>query len=56
MNPVLQVSGLSKAFHLHLHGGKHLPVVEGVDFVVLPGECVVLGGPSGAGKSSILKA
>lgn len=56
MNPVLQVSGLSKAFHLHLHGGKHLPVVEGVDFVVLPGECVVLGGPSGAGKSSILRA
>ncbi|MCA3655386.1 MAG: phosphonate C-P lyase system protein PhnL [Methylobacterium sp.] len=56
MNPVLQVSGLAKAFHLHLHGGKHLPVVEGVDFIVLPGECVVLGGPSGAGKSSILKA
>jgi alpha-D-ribose 1-methylphosphonate 5-triphosphate synthase subunit PhnL len=56
MNPVLQVSGLSKSFHLHLHGGKHLPVVEGVDFVVHAGECVVLGGPSGAGKSSILKA
>ncbi|MCA0401840.1 MAG: phosphonate C-P lyase system protein PhnL [Proteobacteria bacterium] len=56
MNPVLQVSGLSKAFHLHLHGGTRLPVVEGVDFVVHQGECVVLGGPSGAGKSSILKA
>jgi alpha-D-ribose 1-methylphosphonate 5-triphosphate synthase subunit PhnL len=56
MKPVLTVSGVSKAFHLHLHGGKHLPVVEGVDFVVHAGECVVLGGPSGAGKSSILKA
>lgn len=56
MKPVLTVSGVSKAFHLHLHGGKYLPVVEGVDFVVHAGECVVLGGPSGAGKSSILKA
>ena len=56
MNPVLAVSGLAKAFHLHLHGGKHLPVVANVDFEVRPGECVVLGGPSGAGKSSILKA
>jgi alpha-D-ribose 1-methylphosphonate 5-triphosphate synthase subunit PhnL len=56
MQPVLTVSGVAKAFHLHLHGGKHLPVVEGVGFVVHPGECVVLGGPSGAGKSSILKA
>ena len=56
MNPVLTVSGVSKAFHLHLHGGKRLPVVEGVDFAVHPGECVVLGGPSGAGKASILKA
>lgn len=56
MKPVLTVSGVSKAFHLHLHGGKHLAVVDGVDFVVHAGECVVLGGPSGAGKSSILKA
>jgi alpha-D-ribose 1-methylphosphonate 5-triphosphate synthase subunit PhnL len=56
MQPVLTVSGVAKAFHLHLHGGKHLPVVERVEFVVHRGECVVLGGPSGAGKSSILKA
>jgi alpha-D-ribose 1-methylphosphonate 5-triphosphate synthase subunit PhnL len=56
MSPVLQVFGLSKSFHLHLHGGKQLPVVEGVNFSIHKGECVVLGGPSGAGKSSILKA
>ncbi|MGL5447696.1 MAG: phosphonate C-P lyase system protein PhnL [Rhabdaerophilum sp.] len=56
MKPVLTVSGVSKAFHLHLHGGKHLSVVDGVDFVVHASECVVLGGPSGAGKSSIMKA
>lgn len=56
MQAVLIVSGVAKAFHLHLHGGKHLPVVSGVEFAVNAGECVVLGGPSGAGKSSILKA
>lgn len=51
----LSVSGLSKHFTLHMHGGVKLPVVAGVDFTVKQGECVVLGGPSGAGKSSILK-
>ncbi|MGL4242503.1 MAG: phosphonate C-P lyase system protein PhnL [Beijerinckiaceae bacterium] len=55
MEPLLSVSGLSKGFTLHLHGGKRLPVIDGVGFDVLPGECVVLGGPSGAGKSSVLK-
>lgn len=52
---LLVVSGLDKAFTLHLHGGKRLPVVANVRFSVARGECVVLGGPSGAGKSSILK-
>ncbi|MGO9741126.1 MAG: phosphonate C-P lyase system protein PhnL [Roseiarcus sp.] len=49
------VENLDKAFTLHLHGGKRLPVVAGVSFAVKRGECVVLGGPSGVGKSSILK-
>ncbi len=53
--PVLSVSGLTKGFTLHLHGGKQLPVVGNAAFEVFPGECVVLGGPSGVGKSSILK-
>jgi alpha-D-ribose 1-methylphosphonate 5-triphosphate synthase subunit PhnL len=53
--PILIVSDLAKAFTLHLHGGKRLPVVEQVTFTLHAGECVVLGGPSGAGKSSILK-
>jgi alpha-D-ribose 1-methylphosphonate 5-triphosphate synthase subunit PhnL len=52
---ILSVSGLAKTFTLHLHGGKVLPVLDGVSFDVNQGECVVLGGPSGAGKSSILK-
>ena len=56
MKPALAVTGLTKSFTLHLHGGKELPVLRDVRFDVFPGECVVLGGPSGAGKSSILKA
>ncbi|WP_127089657.1 phosphonate C-P lyase system protein PhnL [Aquabacter cavernae] len=52
---VLAVTGLSKAFTLHLRDGLRLPVVSGADFSVAAGECVALGGPSGAGKSSLLK-
>jgi alpha-D-ribose 1-methylphosphonate 5-triphosphate synthase subunit PhnL len=55
VQPVLAVSGLTKGFTLHLHGGKKLAIIEDVAFEVFPGECVVLGGPSGAGKSSVLK-
>ena len=51
----LVINNLSKTFTMHLRDGVVLPVVEGVDFAVAAGECVVLGGPSGAGKSSILK-
>ena len=52
---ILNVSGLSKSFILHLRGGMELPVVSGAAFSVRAGTCVALGGPSGAGKSSILK-
>ena len=55
MTAILDVSGLEKAFQLHLHGSTRLPVVSSVGFRVSAGECVVLGGPSGAGKSSVLK-
>jgi alpha-D-ribose 1-methylphosphonate 5-triphosphate synthase subunit PhnL len=51
----LSVESVAKGFTLHLHGGKRLPVIEGLSFAVDAGECVVLGGPSGAGKSSVLK-
>ncbi|MBA4788509.1 MAG: phosphonate C-P lyase system protein PhnL [Rhizobiales bacterium] len=54
-HPVLGVTGLTKAFTLHLRDGVRLPVVDGADFTVEAGECVALGGPSGAGKSSLLK-
>jgi len=55
MTTIIEVTGLAKAFELHLHGGTRLPVVKDVAFTVSGGECVVLGGPSGAGKSSVLK-
>jgi alpha-D-ribose 1-methylphosphonate 5-triphosphate synthase subunit PhnL len=55
MSPVLELRNAGKSFTMHLQGGLNLPVVGGVEFSALPGQCVVLAGPSGAGKSSILK-
>lgn len=52
---MIELSGVSKTFVMHLQGGSRLPVVAGVGLDVRAGECVVLGGASGAGKSSILK-
>jgi alpha-D-ribose 1-methylphosphonate 5-triphosphate synthase subunit PhnL len=51
----LRVENLSKRFTLHLQGGRRLPVLEGVDLAVHPGECVALVGPSGAGKSTLMR-
>ncbi|MBJ7532994.1 phosphonate C-P lyase system protein PhnL [Rhodomicrobium vannielii ATCC 17100] len=55
MKPVLEISGVSKSFTMHLQGGVRLPVMANVAFDVRAGECVVIVGPSGAGKSSVLK-
>src|SRR5947209_14565012 len=49
MSPVLELRAARKSFTMHLQGGLRLPVVEGVDFAVAAGQCVVLAGPSGAG-------
>jgi len=55
MTVLLTVRDVAKSFTMHLRDSVVLPVVDGVDFEVGAGECVVLGGPSGAGKSSLLK-
>ena len=53
-SPALELTGVAKSFTMHLQEGLRLPVVDGVDFSVAPGQCVVLSGPSGTGKSTIL--
>lgn len=56
MDPMIRVRGLAKTFTLHGQGGVTIPVFDGIDLDVAPGECLVLGGPSGAGKSTLLRS
>jgi alpha-D-ribose 1-methylphosphonate 5-triphosphate synthase subunit PhnL len=53
--PLLDVSGVSKTFTMHLRGGTRIPVMTNVSFHVHAGECLALVGPSGVGKSSLLR-
>jgi len=48
--PLIAARGLSVAY------GAAVPVLQGVDFALVPGEIVTVVGPNGSGKSSLLKA
>ena len=48
----IDISGVSHQFDL---AGAKLPVLDGVDLSIAPGEFVALLGPSGCGKSTLLR-
>jgi alpha-D-ribose 1-methylphosphonate 5-triphosphate synthase subunit PhnL len=52
---MIEVVGLGKGFVLHAQGGVRLCVLDAIDLLVRPGECVVLDAPSGSGKSTLLR-
>lgn len=55
METLIEVKGLSKIFTLHQQHGVQLNVLQGLDFSVLAGECLILHGRSGSGKSTLLR-
>lgn len=50
--PVLRATGLVKEFE---SGSERLRVLNGVDFVVAPGERIAVAGASGSGKTTLLQ-
>jgi len=50
-SPKIELKGIGKAFAMD---GRVLPVLQGIDLCVYPGEFVSVIGPSGCGKSTLL--
>ena len=52
---MIELIDVYKSFKVHNQNGVSLEVLEGMNFRVGAGECLVLDGPSGLGKSTVLK-
>ncbi len=52
---MINIENVSKSFTLHNQNSVVIPVMEGANLVVKPGECVGLTGASGAGKSTLMR-
>jgi len=52
---MINIENVSKNFTLHNQNSVVIPVMEGANLVVKPGECVGLTGASGAGKSTLMR-
>lgn len=52
---MINIENVTKSFTLHNQNSVEIPVMEGANLVVSPGECVALTGSSGAGKSTLMR-
>ncbi|MFV1497451.1 phosphonate C-P lyase system protein PhnL [Phaeobacter sp. JH20_02] len=52
---MIELQNVSKSFTLHNQGSAVIPVMEGANLKVAPGECIGLIGASGAGKSTLMR-
>jgi alpha-D-ribose 1-methylphosphonate 5-triphosphate synthase subunit PhnL len=52
---IVEVQQLSKAFELHILGGKLIHALQEINFSISEGEVIGLTGKSGSGKSSLMK-
>ncbi|WP_299739639.1 phosphonate C-P lyase system protein PhnL [uncultured Roseobacter sp.] len=52
---MIELRNVSKEFVLHNQDSAVIPVMQGAELQVRPGECVALTGNSGAGKSTLMR-